>query len=105
MKSTYTSTELYHFVGYRAPNDHEANYQILLKILRQRCVSHPPHLSGWGNVTVTIDLTRPLISEKMINPTMTSYADIPFEHLALHGRKYGMFAVSFKRELLIKYGA
>jgi len=77
MKSTYTSDELFHFVGRRAPRDHEANYQTLLKVLRTERVSHPPHGTDWGIVSPNLDLTRRLISEELIVSTVTCFCDIP----------------------------
>jgi hypothetical protein len=105
MKSTYTSDELFHFVGRRAPGDHEANYKTLLKVLRSGCVSHPPHGEDWGIVSTKLDLTRRLISGELVVSTVTCFCDIPVEHLALHVQKYGMFGLSFHRKFLLKYSA
>ena len=104
MQSTYTSDELFHFVGRRAPGDHEANYQTLLKVLRGGCVSHPPHGRDSGIVSVNVNLARELISGGMVVPTVTCFCDIPVDHLALHVRKYGTFGLSIKRHLLIAAG-
>ena len=44
-------------------------------------------------------------TEQLIVPTVTCYADIPFEALSIHTSKYGKFGVALPIELLIKSGA
>jgi Putative abortive phage resistance protein AbiGi, antitoxin len=105
MEVLYTSTELFHFVGRRDPSDDRANYENLLKILAASCVSHPPHDNNWGQVSYTINWDRSLEKEELIVPTVTCYADIPFDSLSVHVAKYGKFGLSFPRDLLIPYGA
>jgi hypothetical protein len=101
----FISDVLFHFVGRAHPSDHERNYDVLKIILSQGCVSHPPHDDTWGATSYKIDLSRPLVSEKMLVPTVTCYCDIPFDHLPLHLGKYGKFGLSLNKHLLIKYGA
>src|SRR4051812_5389252 len=105
MSSRYISNELFHFVGRSHPTDHETNYQILLKVLDSRCISHPPHNSDWGAHQITINWDKSIFTEELIVPSVTCFCDIPFETLGIHLKKYGMFGVSFDRSLLIKYGA
>jgi hypothetical protein len=105
VKSTYTSNELFHFVGSRSPCDDEANYQTLLKVLHSGCVSHSPHQPDRGIVAHHIDFTKRLIAGELIVSTITCYCDIPVEHLPLHMEKYGKFGLSFTREHLICHGA
>jgi len=104
MQSTDTSDALFHFVGRQSRDDHEANYRILLKVLRDGCVSYAPHKCDWGEVSVKVNLDRHLISEELAVPTVTCFCDIPLTHLSIHARKYGKFGVSFKRAFLIAYG-
>lgn len=101
----FISDTLFHFVGRGRPTDHEANYDVLKKILSRGCVSHSPHTDDWGATSYKIDLSRPLVSEGMVVPTVTCYCDIPFEHLPLHLQKYGQFGLSLSKHLLMKYGA
>ena len=103
--SGYTSSEFYHFVGRGTLGDNEKTYEILLKVLDDRCISHPPHEKGWGVTQYTSDLSKKLLDEELIIPTITCYCDIPFERLEIHVSKYGPFALSFKREYVIRYGA
>lgn len=105
MKTRYVSDELFHFVGHKHPTNDELNYGILKKVLKNRCVSHSPHENGWGSVSHIVDLEESLLSEKLIIPTITCYADIPKESLDIHIKKYGKFGLSFPKNLLIKYGA
>lgn len=105
MRQAYTSDELFHFVGYSSPHENEINYEVLSKVLGSGCVSHIPHEDNWGAVSYTIDWGTSLLSEKLIVPTVTCYADIPFESLGIHMKKYGRFGLSFSRDLLIQYGA
>lgn len=101
----YVSSEFYHFVGRSTLGDNEKTYEILLKVLGDGCISHPPHVKGWGLVQYKRDLSKKLLNEELITPTITCYCDIPFAHLAIHISKYGPFALSFKREYVIRYGA
>lgn len=78
---------------------------MLKSILNRGCVSHPPHDNTWSATSYKIDLSRRLVSEEMLVPTVTCYCDIPFKHLPLHLQKYGKFGLSLNKHLLIKYGA
>jgi hypothetical protein len=104
-ESLYTSNEFFHFVGRNDPSADEANYNTLKKILDAGCVSHPPHENNWGRVGYAINWQKTLESEELIVPTVTCYADIPFDALGIHVKKYGKFGLSFPRDLLIQYGA
>jgi hypothetical protein len=101
----YISNELFHFVGRSNPTDHKANYQVLLKVLDSRCISHPPHTPGANAHRITINWGENIFSEKLVAADITCFCDIPLETLGIHMKKYGMFGVSFDRALLIKYGA
>jgi hypothetical protein len=101
-----SANELYHFVGRSHPTDHEANYQILLKVLDSGRISYPPHEEpGWGSHQVRINWDQNIFSEKLVEANITCFCDIPLETLGIHMQKYGMFGLSFNRSLLIKYGA
>lgn len=104
MKNQYISAELTHLVGRPHPNDHEANYQILLKVLVEKCVSHPPH-DGRFKVSYTLNPQGSLASGDLIVPDVTCFCDIPINRLGLHTTKYGKFGLSFGREILVDYGA
>ncbi len=104
MSNGYVSDQLFHFVGNRAPHDDEKNYKTLLKIIESKCISHPPHKNGWGDVSLTIDPKGSIQHETMVFPDTTCYCDIPEEHLKIHVQKYGKFGLGFRREKLVEYG-
>lgn len=101
----YTSSELFHLVGRKNPADHEANYRTLLKVLDSCCISHPPHNKDCSAQRITINWDESIFNEKLIVPEITCFCDIPYNSLDIHVQKYGLFGLSFERELLIKYGA
>lgn len=105
MHIPYTSKELFHFVGHNHPLDDASNFRILKKILSDACVSYPPFDADWGAVSYTINWEESLLSENLIVPTVTCYADIPWDSLGLHIRKYGKFGLSFRKDKLIQFGA
>ena len=105
MTEKYTADELFHFVGWRNPGHSDKNYSTLCKILRNLCISHPPHLTNWGETRIFIDWTKDMLKGELIVPSVTCYADIPFELLAIHTSKYGEFGLSIDRGILVYYGA
>ena len=105
MASKYASDELFHFVGHSSPNDDNKNYGKLREVLKSNCISHSPHDGSWGKVSHTTTWDNRLETEQLIVPSVTCYADIPFEALSIHTNKYGKFGVALPRALLIKYGA
>lgn len=105
MRTQYTSKELFHFVGHNHPNDDERNFEKLKNILSDCCVSHYPHENNWGAVSHKVYWDKSLIKEELIVPTVTCYADIPWDSLSIHVEKYGRFGLSLPKDLLIKYGA
>lgn len=105
MMNNYTSDELFHFVGHKSPREDDTNYKNLSKILRSNCVSHSPHDNTWGTVSYVTTWDSQLETEQLIVPTVTCYADIPFDALSTHVNKYGKFSVALPSSLLTKYGA
>ena len=105
MASNYTSDELFHFVGHSSPSDDKKNYEKLGKVLRSNCVSHFPHDNTWGKVSHITTWDNRLETEQLIVPTVTCYADIPFDALPIHVSKYGKFGIALPSWLLTKYGA
>lgn len=105
MDARYESEELFHFVGHSSPTGDEENYRKLGLILRDNCVSHSPHDGSWGSVSYCTQWDNQLATEKLIVPTVTCYADIPFNSLSIHTNKYGKFGLALPSWLLIKYGA
>jgi len=105
MENTYTSEELFHFVGHTTPNDDENNYKNLGLILKSRCISHYPHDGSWGTASYLANFDNSLETEELIVPSITCYADIPSNSLSIHVNKYGKFGLGLPRNLLIQFGA
>ena len=105
MESKYVSDELFHFVGHSSPGDDNANYRKLGSILKSGWISYAPHDENFGQVSYVINWDHRLETEQLIVPSVTCYADIPFENLSLHMNKYGKFGVSLPKSLLIRDGA
>lgn len=101
----YASDELFHFVGHASPSDDIANYGKLRKVIESNCISHSPHDGSWGKVSYKTTWDNRLETEQLIVPSVTCYADIPFEALSIHTNKYGKFGIALPRWLLVKYGA
>lgn len=101
----YFSDELFHFVGRRAPDDHERNYAVVKAILAGGYISHPPHKPGLGEISTRVDLSKGLLSEDLVVPSVVCFCDIPREHLAIHVGKYGPFGLAFDKSLLVSCGA
>lgn len=101
----YLSDELFHFVGNGHPDDHEANFETLLKILRSGCISCNPPEIGWGKTTLTLERGQSLLNETLIRGQITCYCDIPRDLLGRHTAKYGLFGVGLHRLQLARYGA
>jgi len=100
----FFSNELFHFVGRSHPENHEANFAVLKKILSSKCVSHPPHERGWSSTSIHINWSENLSTEKLIVPNVVCFCDIPFEHLPMHLTKYGPFGLSLDKDGLTKFG-
>jgi hypothetical protein len=105
MNNGYISEELFHFVGYSSPKDDEKNYETLCKVLSAKCISHPPHDQSRGKISYRTEWDQKLSTEELIVPTVTCFADIPFDSLSVHIEKYGRFGVALPRDLLIMHGA
>lgn len=104
LNSNYTSDELFHFVGHSSPLDDDSNYQTLSNVLRERCISHPPHDLSGIEIKYTVDWRQRLETETLIIPDVTCFADIPIDALSIHTSKYGKFGLGLTKSLLIRYG-
>ncbi|GAG05511.1 unnamed protein product, partial [marine sediment metagenome] len=103
MIQRYVSEALTHFVG-RGLQSEQERYDLLLKILRDGFLSHPPHSPQFsGNLTV--NRKGRISDDTMYNPQVVCFCDIPTPDLALHVRKYSSFALSFRKGFLVERGA
>jgi|BarGraIncu01122A_1022018.scaffolds.fasta_scaffold02578_1 Putative abortive phage resistance protein AbiGi, antitoxin len=110
----YVSKELTHFVGKNLRKEimdknqrREEQYNILLKIIKEKCISYHPHFPDEPPTTRRTRIVYPgnFSNNVMINPSMVCFCDIPIEDLGIHIRKYSHFGLSFQKSFLIKKGA
>ena len=97
----YISSELAHFVGRGL--DKNAQYKILLKILKEGWITHPPHdpkIKGSYNIYQGASFS----DNKMFNPDMVCFCDIPIADIGLHISKYSPFGLSFEKDFIIQKG-
>ena len=99
----YISKELTHFLGRALPSN-EDRYALLLKILREGWLTHPPHdLTFSGNLGVNPRVR--FSSNEMYSPQVVCFCDIPVDDLDIHVLKYGPFGIAFPKATLIERGA
>lgn len=101
----YVSDELFHFVGFSHSDKHEDNYETLKTILADGWISYWPHAKDWGEHRIDINWDADMVKGEFLIPTVTCFADIPYECLGLHGLKYGQFGLSIDRSYLVNYHA
>lgn len=97
----YVSSELAHFVG-RGMNE-EKQYQLLIKILNEGWITHPPHnpnISG----NLSINTSASLSSNHMYSPEIVCFCDIPKADLGIHIAKYSPFGLSLSKDFIINQG-
>jgi hypothetical protein len=102
---SYVSDELFHLVGFSHPEDHPENYKTLKQILSDGWISYWPHTKDWGEHSVKINWDADMLKGQFLIPNITCFADIPFDCLEIHARKYGQFGLSVDRSYLVYYHA
>lgn len=102
----YAAPYLSHFVGFKAPLDHERNFGTLSKVLQSSSVAYNAKTAGThGLFQYTFDPDGDLLKGELVVPNVTCYADIPAGELEkVHCRKYGYFGLAFRKDLLIRHG-
>jgi len=98
----YVSSELSHFVGKDKPEQEQ--YQLLLHILKTGWMLHKP-FDPTQPRTASLDLSRPISTDRIIDYEVVCFCDIPSSDLATHIHKYSKFGLAFKKDLLIEKGA
>jgi hypothetical protein len=99
----YVSRELTHFLGQLLPDD-EAKYSLLVHVLRQGWLTHPPHRPNESG-NVALNVREELSSNQMYVPQVVCFCDIPTDDLAIHTRKYGKVGIAFDKATLLAKGA
>ena len=97
----YVSSELSHFVGRGLKV--EEQYSLLLKILKEGWITHPPHNPNVsGNLSV--NTSTPFSSNRMYAPEIVCFCDIPTADLGIHVGKYSPFGLSFSKDFIVRQG-
>ncbi len=104
----YVSNYLHHFVGGKNPEDDKANFQTLMKIIREGVLLGPSPLPKVeGRAQFLFDPRKPINFRKESNffSPYVCFCDIPSSQITIHTQKYGKFGISFSKEFLIQKGA
>ena len=99
----YISEELTHFVA-KDESKESKQYSCLVKIFHEGWLTHPPHnpdISG----NLSVKLLNQLSENKIYNPQIICFCDIPIADIEIHWRKYSRFGISFSKSFLIQNGA
>ncbi len=102
-RQRYVSNELTHFVGRGLPSE-DAQYALLLKIIRQSRLTHPPHDKGVGYLT-SVARQAAFSNNEVYQPGIICFCDIPVGELEIHMEKYSPFGLGFTKQYLIAQGA
>ena len=101
----YISNELTHFLGRSLPSD-EARYELLLKVIRNGFLTHPPHNPNIRNFSsMTVGEGVKVSENDLYAPGVICFCDIPIADFKIHTQKYGPFGISFRKPFLIRRGA
>lgn len=103
MRQRYVSSELTHFVGRGKPEAEQ--YRLLVKILSEKLLSHPPHVRGQEPRMEVLGGDRKPSRNDLYNPSVVCFCDIPDTDLGIHMAKYGRFGLAFPKTALIPKGA
>lgn len=97
---TYTSTEVYHFIGRTAPSE-EARLESLLQILKTRQLEIGKGIPTLLGLATNLD---DLFFGEIAPIKAICFCDIPFYALGMHMQKYGPFGIAFLKQFLIGHG-
>jgi hypothetical protein len=96
----YVSTELSHFVG-RSLLTEEAQFELLVKILRSGHLSSRPGTSGG---TYSVNTGGSFRAETLYSIDCVCFCDIPVADMHFHIAKYSPFGLAFSKTFLLKKG-
>jgi hypothetical protein len=101
----FTSSVLYHLVGYGRPTQHNENLDTLRLILKSMTV-RASSVNGIRNgICTQIDPSGFCgVNGEPIKQTSACFADIPLRDLPFHAAKYGYFGVGVGRRQLAYFG-
>lgn len=99
----YVSSELTHFVGRKFIPNENAQFDLLVSILKSGLLtSDPGKKMGWS---ITISFEHSVSTNLMVTPYAVCFCDIPLEDLSIHIAKYGRFGLAFEKSFLTSKGA
>jgi len=102
----YVSRELTHFAAAALLPDENAQYQALVRILSDGWLKYSPEQRDSSvGISLTIRHDPKLSSNEKYVPQCVCFCDIPVADLGIHMRKYGRFALSFRKSFLVPVGA
>ena len=101
-KHTYISNELTHFVGSNKKTL-ELQYKILKYIVFTKCLRHSIDTPDDYN-QIHFDSKEIFSGNKLYNPHVVCFCDIPEENFRIHMKKYGTIGLSFKKDFIAKKG-
>ena len=100
----YISNELTHLIGRELESDEE-QYAILIKILKEKCITYPPHeKNDRGARCLITQYKADFTKNEMYMPSMVCFCDIPICDLSIHINKYSPFGLSFDKEFIARKG-
>jgi hypothetical protein len=100
----YVSNELSHFVGRNLLSKPDCQFKLLVKILSDGWLTHPPHNPALGTALATYP-TGCMSTNDVFVEQVVCFCDIPEVDLGIHINKYGPFGLAFRKEFLIAKGA
>jgi len=96
----YASNILYHFVGSKDPNDHEANFEVLCKVLQSMRVGNHD-----VSCRIVIDYNRRMDKGELLVQSVVCFCDIPLTQIAhIHAKKYGRFGIGVDKTHFARNG-
>jgi len=97
----YVSAELAHFVGRGLKV--EEQYSLLLKILHEGWITHPPHNPNLRD-NLSVNTSIQFSSNKMYAPEIVCFCDIPAADFGIYAEKYSPFGLSFSKDFILQRG-
>src|SRR5260370_30742517 len=101
--NSYVSSDLTHFVGRRC--EPEEQYQLLVKILRDGWLTHPPHQPGNTGGGLSVARRAHVSDGRMYKTEVICFCDIRAASQRIHMNKYSEFGISFPKGVLVAKGA
>lgn len=102
---SFASRTLYHFTGRPHPQDDQANFDTLCKILRSMTVRACEVEGSRNGIRIRRDPSRGVLNGEPIEQNVACLCDIPGSGWEFHARRYGRFGLGVCRSTVVKMGA